>query len=64
MAIRKVLYLHGFNSSERSHKAQILRDWLGSNFPSIAYAVPRLPDNPDHIAAVIEAQVAQMGGAA
>lgn len=63
MAIAKVVYLHGYNSSELSHKAQICREWLAANHPSITFSAPRLPDNPDHIAPAIEAHVKQLGGA-
>ncbi len=39
-------YLHGFNSSPSSKKAQVTHDWLALHAPSISLRVPRLPFDP------------------
>lgn len=41
-----LLYIHGFNSSSRSGKAQELGDWLGSRGLAEAYFCPDLPHRP------------------
>lgn len=38
-----IVYLHGFNSSPQSHKAQLMRTWLGERGLGASYACPALP---------------------
>lgn len=38
-----IVYLHGFNSSPRSHKAQVLASYLAERGLSARYACPALP---------------------
>jgi predicted esterase YcpF (UPF0227 family) len=38
-----ILYLHGFNSSPQSHKAQVLRAYLAGRGLASRYACPALP---------------------
>ncbi|CCQ09920.1 Putative esterase, FIGfam005057 [Pseudoalteromonas luteoviolacea B = ATCC 29581] len=40
----RVIYIHGFNSSEQSYKAQAMREWL-KGF-DVEYVVPRLHYDP------------------
>lgn len=41
-----LIYLHGFLSSPRSHKAQLLGAYLQQRHPSVVYRVPALPEEP------------------
>ena len=40
------VYLHGFNSSPHSLKAQETRDWLARHAPSARFHCPRLSPHP------------------
>lgn len=42
------IYLHGFLSSPQSAKARQLADYLREHHSDIDYAVPALPDTPQH----------------
>ena len=42
-----LLYLHGFNSSPQSHKAQIMVQYLADNRPDIELILPQLPAYPE-----------------
>lgn len=42
-----LLYLHGFNSSPRSAKAQAFRSWLATHFPQINLIIPQLMTEPE-----------------
>jgi predicted esterase YcpF (UPF0227 family) len=46
-----ILYLHGFNSSPQSMKAQITKSYFYENFPNIPFFCPQLATSPE---AVIE----------
>jgi predicted esterase YcpF (UPF0227 family) len=46
MAKKLLLYLHGFNSSPRSVKAQKMVHYLGNQHPEIAIEVPNLSPYP------------------
>ena len=41
-----VMYLHGFMSSERSHKAMLTKLSLTKRFPQVEFVAPRLDDEP------------------
>ena len=41
-----LLYIHGFNSSPFSHKAQVMVQYCKENRPDIKVIVPRLPSYP------------------
>jgi predicted esterase YcpF (UPF0227 family) len=41
-----LIYLHGFLSSPRSHKAQLMGAWLAEQRPEVVYRVPALPEEP------------------
>ena len=57
-----LIYLHGFNSSPQSHKAQLLGRYLAERGLGGCYACPALPHQPDAAVAVIEAELAQAPG--
>ena len=53
-----LIYLHGFNSSPASHKAQVLKAHLEGRGLRHLYACPELPDRPEEAIRTIEAVVA------
>jgi predicted esterase YcpF (UPF0227 family) len=53
-----LIYLHGFNSSPQSHKAQVLGRYLAERGLGKRYACPALPHQPQQAVAVIEAALA------
>jgi uncharacterized protein len=50
-----IVYLHGFNSSAQSHKAQVLGRYLQERGLGAAYACPDLPPHPAEAVRVMEA---------
>lgn len=59
MANTLLLYLHGFNSSPLSIKAQQISTWLNENHPDIQIEVPRLAPYPQAAWQQIEDIIAQ-----
>ncbi len=53
-----LIYLHGFNSSPQSHKAQVLGRHLAAHGFGSRYACPALPHQPEQAVAVIESELA------
>ena len=53
-----LVYLHGFNSSPASHKAQLLKAHLEGRGLGHLYACPALPDTPREAIGTIEAAIA------
>jgi len=53
-----IVYLHGFNSSPASHKAQLLKKYLEGRGLAHRYACPALPDTPAEAIRAIENAVA------
>ena len=51
-----IVYLHGFNSSAQSHKAQLLGRYLAERGRAAHYACPDLPPHPADAIRVIEKQ--------
>ena len=49
-----IVYLHGFNSSPASHKAQVLKQFLEGRGLGHLYACPALPDTPAEAIRAIE----------
>ncbi len=41
-----LLYIHGFNSSPLSHKAQVMREYCEQHRPEIKVVIPRMPSFP------------------
>jgi len=52
-----ILYLHGFNSSPQSHKAQVLGRYMEERGLAAHYACPGLPPLAGEAIAAIEAQI-------
>ncbi len=53
-----IVYLHGFNSSPASHKAQVLKAYMESRGLGPRYACPALPDTPAEAIRAIEQAIA------
>ena len=53
-----LIYLHGFNSSPASHKAQIMKTTMESRGLGARYACPALPDTPGEAVGAIEKAIA------
>ena len=53
-----LVYLHGFNSSPASHKAQVMKSHLEGRGLGQLYACPALPDTPRDAIRAIEAAIA------
>jgi len=53
-----LIYIHGFNSSPLSHKAQVMREYCETYRPDIKVVIPRLPCFPSqaaqHLLEVVE----------
>ena len=49
-----LLYLHGFNSSPESKKAQQTRQWFEHNAPEIEFVCPSLPPYADAAISLLE----------
>jgi len=53
-----LVYLHGFNSSPASHKAQLMKTFMESRGLGSRYAVPALMDTPEAAMQAIEQALA------
>ena len=53
-----LVYLHGFNSSPASHKAQLMREHMEGRGLGSLYACPALPDAPREALEAIEGAIA------
>jgi predicted esterase YcpF (UPF0227 family) len=49
-----IVYLHGFNSSPRSHKAQLMQRFMAERGLAHAYACPALPPLADEAICAVE----------
>jgi predicted esterase YcpF (UPF0227 family) len=54
-----IVYLHGFNSTPDSRKAQTLRDYMRARGLGERFACPQLPHRPAEAVAAIEAELAR-----
>jgi predicted esterase YcpF (UPF0227 family) len=52
-----LVYLHGFNSSPASHKAQVMKDHMEGTGQGQLYACPALPDTPREAIRAIETAI-------
>ncbi|MGY3857769.1 YqiA/YcfP family alpha/beta fold hydrolase [Aeromonas intestinalis] len=55
-----LLYLHGFNSSPGSAKAQQMAAWVAAHRPDIEVIIPAQPNTPAAAWAAIEQQIATL----
>ena len=53
-----IVYLHGFNSSPASHKAQVMKKTMTAAGLAQRFACPALPDTPAEAMRAIEATIA------
>jgi predicted esterase YcpF (UPF0227 family) len=53
-----IVYLHGFNSSPASHKAQVMKQYMESRGLGARFACPALPDTPGEAIGAIEQAIA------
>lgn len=53
-----LLYLHGFNSSPGSHKANLIREYCQQHRPDIQLEIPQLPHFPQQAAEYLDEFVA------
>ena len=59
-----ILYIHGFNSSPASHKANQLREHLARTGSGLAFACPALPHWPADAIGTLEGEVRTAGAQA
>ena len=59
-----IVYLHGFNSSPQSHKAQVMQRFMAERGLGHEYACPALPVSADAAVAEVEALMARRPGEA
>jgi uncharacterized protein len=59
--MRKILYLHGFNSSPKSMKATALKAHLEAQGLGDAYLCPELPHRPAEAMRLVEALIERVG---
>ena len=52
-----LVYLHGFNSSPASHKAQVMKAYMEGRGQGRLYACPELPDTPREAIRAIESAI-------
>lgn len=58
----QLIYIHGFNSSPQSFKAQQFSQWLAANHPQIQLAVPALSPYPTQAMQQLRALVEEASG--
>jgi len=58
----RVIYIHGFNSSPQSYKAQQFGQWLRLNTPEIDYQVPKLSPYPTEAIAQLQQLIDDSAG--
>lgn len=59
--MKELIYIHGFNSSPQSAKAQQLLAWAAQRCPDIRIHVPALPVDPEKALALLVASVQACG---
>lgn len=61
MAAPAILYIHGFNSSPQSAKAQQLAAHLARHHPDTRCSAPALPNDPARAIALLEQAIVELG---
>ena len=56
--VSHVLYLHGFRSSPKSFKAQLMGGWIRDHRPEVRWWCPQLPPSPREAMAMVFEQLA------
>jgi len=54
-----IIYLHGFNSSPQSTKAQCLRSYLEERGMIAEFACPQLPHEPERAVSLVQTEIAR-----
>ncbi len=54
MTTKNILYIHGFNSSPLSTKAEQSRKYFAQNFPDVNFHCPQLPSSPKAAISMLE----------
>jgi predicted esterase YcpF (UPF0227 family) len=57
-----IVYLHGFNSTPGSHKAQTLRRYMAERGLESCFSCPALPHRPEQAIAAAESEIARAAG--
>ncbi len=52
--MENIIYLHGFLSSPKSAKAQLVKNYVSKNHPNIKLHIPTLPGNPEKAVEIVE----------
>ena len=60
MSCQHLVYLHGYMSSELSHKGLLTADWVAKLYPEVEYHRPRLDDEPANAMASVEGWLQQL----
>ena len=58
MSPTHILYLHGFRSSPKSAKAQLMGAWMRAHRPDIEWWCPQLPPSPKEAMALVAERLA------
>lgn len=56
---KNILYLHGFNSSPLSEKAELTRHYFAKHYPDINFYCPQIASNPKAAIAQLEAVISK-----
>lgn len=59
--MKTLVYLHGFNSSPDSHKAQLTKRYFEQSFPGVSLEIPKLPHEPSLAIKAVERVIAERG---
>lgn len=61
-SVTRVIYIHGFNSSADSQKAQLFSHYCTENFPGLDLCIPTLSYDPEQAMTELEQQVMAVDG--
>lgn len=57
-----LIYIHGFLSSPKSYKAQLVKSWVEENRPDIDYYCPFLPPYPNQAKTILDDLIQSLEG--